>query len=189
MKLKNYLIAGTFVLFSLVPTKVYSAEKINLYVNILSRSVSIKELEEFSKTGKETRILKKVLKDEDKETLKNLLKKEYKTPIKLTSRLLYSQIGEVILKKISKIMYPDKILDESTSIFALKSATILSISKENESINVLRFLKAYPSEVIAIDVIELSRVVNKVESMNELVKFFTDSPLEKLKSKSNATNL
>ena len=37
-------------------------------------------------------------------------------------------------------------------------------------------------KVIAIDVTELVNVMNKVESMNELITFFTDSPLEKLKN-------
>ena len=88
----------------------------------------------------------------------------------------------MVLKKISKIIYPDRIPKESISVLALKTATIKAIAEKNDSISLLTFLKAYPSKVIAINVMELSRVINKVESMNELVKFFSDSPLEKLKN-------
>ena len=35
--------------------------------------------------------------------------------------------------------------------------------------------------VVAINIDELEKVINKVESMSELVEFFSDSPLEKLK--------
>ena len=63
-----------------------------------------------------------------------------------------------------------------------KTGTIQAIVVGKDYINILEFLKAYPSEVIAIDVTELGKVVDKVESMKELVKFFSDSPLEKLKS-------
>ena len=183
MKSKNLIFSITLsIVLICFPNTSYSAEKINLYVNIFSRSITLKELEDFSYYGTSEGFLKKILKKQNQGLIKEYLTKEYKTPIELTSRLLYSEIGSVVLKKISKIIYPDRIPKESISVLALKTATIKAIAKKNDSISMLTFLKAYPSKVIAINVMELSRVINKVESMNELVKFFSDSPLEKLKS-------
>ncbi len=135
--------------------------------------------------GKTKGFLKKLIKEEEKESVKNLLIKEHKSPIQLTSRLLYSDIGEVILKRISKIIYPFKLKNEKLSVLAIKSSTIKAIKKEDESITLLRFLKAYPSKSIAIDVSELVKVMNKVESMNELITYFTNSPIQKLKNEPN----
>ncbi len=181
----TYIFSFLLTIISFFPTKVYPAERITLFKNIFSRSISIKELEEFSKNGKTTGFLKRAVKNQDQEAIRKILSKNYKAPIELTSRLLYSQIGEVILKKISKIIYPYRIPEESISILALKAGTIKAIAAGDESINIISFLKAYPSKVIAIDVIELTRVINKVESMNELVTFFSDSPLEKLNNQTN----
>ena len=183
MKSKNLIfsISLAIILVSF-PNISYSAEKINLYINIFSRSITLKELEDFSDYGVSEGFLKKILKKQNQSLIKEHLTKEYKAPIELTSRLLYSEIGSVVLKKISKIIYPDRIPKESISVLALKTATIKAIAEKNDSISILTFLKAYPSKVIAINVMELSRVINKVESMNELVKFFSDSPLEKLKN-------
>jgi len=167
------------------PTYAFAAERITLFKNIFSKSINVEELEEFIQTDKASGFLNTVLKNQDKSLIKNHLTKEHKAPIQLTSRLLNSQIGEVILKRISKIVYPYRIQDKSIGILALKAATIKAIDKTNESINLINFIKSYPSEVIAIDVTELGKVLNKVESTSELIKFFTDSPLENLKSQQN----
>ncbi len=183
MKSNNIIISIALSIFLICfQTPIYSAEKINLYLNIFSRSITLKELEDFSKDGTSRGFLKKILKKQNKGLIKEFLTKEYKAPIELSSRLLYSDIGLVVLKKVSRIIYPDRIPKESISVLALKTATIKAIYEKNNSISILAFLKAYPSKVIAINVIELSKVINKVESMNELVKFFSDSPLEKLKN-------
>ena len=183
MKSKHLIFSITLSIFLVcVPNTSYSAEKINLYINIFSRSIRLKELEDFAYYGTSEGFLKKILKKQNQGLIKQFLTKEYKAPIELTSRLLYSEIGSVVLKKISKIIYPDRIPKESISVLALKTATIKAIAEKNDSISILTFLKAYPSKVIAINVMELSSIINKVESMNELVKFFSDSPLEKLKN-------
>ncbi|KGG14422.1 hypothetical protein EV11_0314 [Prochlorococcus sp. SS52] len=163
----------------------YSAEKITFYISILSRSITVEELENFSKRGVKSQFLKRVLKNQNEREIREILRKEYKAPIKLTSRLLYSKIGGVILKRVSKIIYPYRIPEESISIVALKAATIEAIAKGDETINIISFIKAYPSKVIAIDVSELLKVINKVESTNELVRFFSNAPLDKLKKDSN----
>ncbi|WP_269622058.1 alpha/beta hydrolase [Prochlorococcus marinus] len=182
-KLKKLLFSFLCItIFSFYPSSAFAAEEITLIKSIFSRTIYIKDLEDFITKGKAKGFLAKAVKNQNQEEIKNILKKRYKAPIELTSRLLYSEIGEVILKRISKILYPHRIQEESISILALKASAIKAIDLEDESISLIDFLKAYPSKVIAIDVTELSKVINKVESLNELVRFFSDSPLEKLKA-------
>ena len=59
-----------------------------------------------------------------------------------------------------------------------------SISKliGNGKINLINFFKGYPTKTVILDVNALSKVMNKVESISELLDFFTNSPLEKIKT-------
>ncbi len=181
-KNKNFIFGLSLLLALCIPSQAYSAQRILLYKGIFGRPITIEELELFANKGIKKGFLKTIIKNEEEETVQSLLKEKYKAPIELTSKLLYSEIGEVILKRISIIIHPHKIHDESTSILAIKAGTIEALVSGKDYITLIGFLKAYPSEVIAIDVTELGKVVDKVESMKELVKFFSDSPLEKLKS-------
>ena len=47
-------------------------------------------------------------------------------------------------------------------------------------INIVRFFESYPTKTVILNVGALSKILNKVESINELLKFFTDSPLNKI---------
>ncbi len=185
MKIKIYLLRIALTYLLIIPSNAIAAEKITFSFLIFTRSIDIEEIEAFSKSGHSKGFLKQLIKREEKEGIQKLLLNEYKSPIELTSRLLYSDIGEVILKRLSKIIYPFRLKQEKASVLALKASTIKAIDKDKETITLLKFLKAYPSKVIAIDVTELVKVMNKVESMNELIDFFTDSPLKKLKNEPN----
>ncbi len=185
MNHKNLTIAFLLSFLSFFASQSIAAERITFSFLIFTRSVSVRELEEFSKTGERNGFLKKLIKKKETESVQTLLLKEHKAPIQLTSRLLYSEIGEVILKRISKIVHPFKLKNENLSVLAIKSSTIKAIDKELESISLLRFLKEYPSQNIAIDVSELVKVMNKVESTSELISYFTNSPIEKLKKEQN----
>ena len=48
-------------------------------------------------------------------------------------------------------------------------------------INLMRFFENYPTKTIIVDVSALKKILNKVESINELLEFFTNSPLNKIK--------
>ncbi|KGG13755.1 MULTISPECIES: alpha/beta hydrolase [Prochlorococcus] len=158
-----------------------AAEKVSLIHGIFSRSITIEEIEDFTEKGIKKGFLKKIIKEKEEKKIREILKKEYNAPIILTSRLIYSDIGTAILKRVSKIIYPFRINEERASILALRASAIKAIDVGNEKINIVNFIKAYPSKVMAINVTELYKVLNKVESMSELMKFYSDSPLEKLK--------
>tara|TARA_B100000131_G_scaffold310117_1_gene341415 strand:- start:1262 stop:1822 length:561 start_codon:yes stop_codon:yes gene_type:complete len=177
----HLLISCCLISFDSICQKIYGAERIILTKGIFNRVITIKELEDFSNKGIKKGFIKKVLKKEDELKLKNLLTKEHKAPLVLTSKLLSSNIGNIIINRISKIIYPLRIEDDYTKGLAIKSATIKALAEGNEKINVIKFLKAYPSKDVAINIDEVNKVIVKVESMSELVEFFTNSPLDKLK--------
>ena len=67
-------------------------------------------------------------------------------------------------------------------MLALRASVIQGINIGNGEINLINFFEAYPTKTIILDVNALSKVMNKVESISELLAFFTNSPLEKIKT-------
>ena len=48
-------------------------------------------------------------------------------------------------------------------------------------INLVSFFESYPTKTVILNVNALSKVMNKVQSISELLDFFTSKPLEKIK--------
>ena len=65
---------------------------------------------------------------------------------------------------------------------ALRSSVIQGIDIGNGKINLINFFEGYPTKTVILNVNALSKVMNKVESISELLDFFTNSPLEKIKT-------
>ena len=82
---------------------------------------------------------------------------------------------------MSKIIHTPNARDETTGKLALRSSVIKGIHMGEGKINIVRFFENYPTKTVILDVRALRKILNKVESMNELLKFFTDSPLNKIK--------
>ena len=66
-------------------------------------------------------------------------------------------------------------------MLALRASVIQGINLGNGKINLINFFEAYPTKTVILDVYALSKVMSKVESISELLEFFTNSPLEKIK--------
>ena len=166
-----------------------SAENIFLYKGNFSRTIEIKELNKFNETRKPSNQLKSLMKltninDKD---LYNFLSYKIEVPLKSSSRLMKSKIGEVFLRRLSKIVYTNKISNIKISTKAIRSALILSSYKNNESINLIDFFKEYPSKNIAIDLNSLKKALEKVDSLKDLIDFYSNSPFQKLKDGRSST--
>ena len=123
--------------------------------------------------------------DRDQELIdKNivLLNKKFEIPITVASKLIYSEIGNVFLTRLSSIIHPPIANDEKTGMLALRSSVIQGIYIGNGKINLINFFEGYPTKTVILDVNAYSKVMNKVESISELLDFFTNSPLEKIKT-------
>ena len=166
-----------------------SAENIFLYKGTFSRTIEIEELNKFNETRKPSNKLKSLMKitNIDDKDLHNFLSYKIEVPLKTSSRLMNSQIGEVFLSRLSKIIYPNKISNIKTSIKAIRSGVILSSYKNNESINLIDFFKEYPNKNIAIDLNALNKALKKAESLKELIDFYSNSPFQKLKDGRSST--
>ena len=160
-----------------------SAENLFLYKGNFSRAIKIQDLNDFTKTKKPSKKLKNLMKitNQKNKDLHKFLTYEIEVPIESSSRLMNSKIGEVFLSRLSKIIYPNKISNIKTSTKAIRSGIILSSYKNNEKINLIDFFKEYPNKNIALDLNALNKALKKVESLKDLIDFYSNSPFQKLK--------
>jgi len=165
-----------------------SAETIFIYQGSFSRTIKIEELYDFKKTKIPSSKLKNLMKitlTKEKD-LYEILSYEIDVPLKSSSKLMNSKIGEVFLGRLSKIIHPNKISNKNIGKKAIRSGIILGSYKNNQKINLINFFKAYPNKNIAINLKALRKALKKAESLKELIEFFSDSPFKKLKDGSSS---
>jgi len=189
MKFSKFLIFKLFFISVISPLflnvpKANAAEEIKITYSIFSRTIKVNSLKTFAIEGKSTKKLKRILEatgSTDKE-IRAVLNKDFEIPITVASKLVYSEIGNVFLTRLSTIIHPTRATDERTGMLALRASVIQGINIGNGKINLIKFFEAYPTKTVILDVSALSKVMNKVESISELLTFFTNSPLEKIKT-------
>ena len=159
------------------------AERIFLYKGNFSRTIEIDDLNRFKKTKKPSKKLHKLIKitNQNNKDLYEILSYKIDVPIKASSRLMNSRIGEVFLSRLSEVIYPNKISNSKISTKAIRSGVILSSYKNNEKISLIDFFNEYPNKNIAIDLDALNKALKKVDSLKELIDFYSNSPFQKLK--------
>ena len=185
---KLFLIKTFFILISsqllFNVSKANAAEEIKIIYSVFSRIIEVNSLKTFAEEGKSTKKLKRILKatgSPDQE-IRSVLKNDFEIPITIASKLVYSEIGNVFLTRLSSIIHPSRANDEKTGMLALRASIVQGINIGNGKINLINFFEGYPTKTIILDVNALSKVMNKVESISELLDFFTNSPLEKIKT-------
>ena len=165
------------------------AENLFLYKGTFSRSIKIEELSKFRLTKKPSNKLKNLIKitGQKEKNLHKILSTKIEFPIKTSSKLMNSRIGEVFLSRLSKIIHPNKISNIKLSSKAIRSGLLIGSFNNNQKINLIDFLKAYPNKNIAFDLNALSKTLKKVDSLKELIEFYADSPFKKLKDGRSST--
>ena len=189
MKLSKLLVIKTF--FILISSQIlfnfsqaHAAEEIKIVYNIFSRTIKVNSLKSFAESGNKTNKLRKILNatgSSDKE-IRSVLNKNFEIPITVASKLVYSEIGNVFLTRLSSIIHPPRADDEVTGMLALRASVVQGINLGDGKINLIKFFEGYPTKTVILDVNALTKVMNKVESITELLEFFTNSPLEKIKT-------
>ena len=180
---KIFLILFTNQIFFNTP-RAQSAEKIKIIYSIFSRTVTVDSLKNFADTGNSSKSLRKILNatgSSDNE-IQSVLNKNFEIPITIASKLLYSEIGNVFLNRLSSILHTARTNDERTGMLALRSSVIKGLHTGNGKINLVNFFESYPTKTVILNVNALSKVMNKVQSISELLEFFTSKPLDKLKN-------
>ena len=150
MKLSKILIFRIFFILVISPLflnvpKANAAEEIKITYSIFSRTIKVNSLKTFAKEGKSTRKLKRILNatgSPDQE-IRTVLNKDFEVPITIASKLVYSEIGNVFLTRLSSIIHPPRATDERTGMLALRASVIQGINIGNGKItkikNILNF--------------------------------------------------
>ena len=164
--------------------RVYSAENIKIVYSVFSRTISVDSLKKFANEGTTTKKLKRILKATGSpyDEIQSILNKNVEIPIPIASKVVYSEIGNIFLTRLASIIHTPNTKDERTGMLALRSSAIQGINLGDGKLNLINFFEAYPTKTVVLNVNALSKVMNKVESISELLDFFTNSPLEKIKT-------
>ena len=146
------------------------------------RSIPVKEFEHLADTGEAIGLLGNLLEfsKQDPEEISNLLNQELSIPLVLTSRLINTRIGEAIIRRVARIIYPIYTPQAEVSVPAIRAGIVNGLN-QSDGLTAVGFLKAYPNQVMAVNLPALFAVIEKTESIASLVKFFSDSPLDGLK--------
>jgi hypothetical protein len=145
------------------------------------RSIPVTEFETLATTGKAPGLLGDLLRlgRQNPRQLSKVLNEKVSLPIPLVSRLLHTRIGEAVLDRVSMIVHPTRAPQDGVP--ALRSAVVLGIDEGGGSLSALGFLKAYPTREMAVNVPQLLALAQKASSISDLIRFFSDSPLDGLR--------
>lgn len=178
--------AGCAIAVQGITTPVHAAKDVALVSGAFRRSIPVKDIEHLAESGEAIGLLKNLLdlSGQDPEEVSKLLNQKLNLPLVLTSRLVNTRIGEAIIQRIAKIIYPIYTPQASASVPALRAGVVNGLQLEDGGLTAVSFLKAYPNQVMAVNLPALFSVIEKAESIAGLVKFFSDSPLDGLKNES-----
>ena len=186
---RHALATGSAMALSLLSCfqPVHAAKDVALVSGAFIRSISVADLAYLAETGKARGLLVDLLKlsRQDPEDVAKLVNQELNLPLVLTSRLMSTRIGDVILTRVARIIYPLKVPAPSVSVPAIRAGVINGLQIGDGGLTAIKFLEAYPSDVMEVNIPALIAVIEKAESIAGLVQFFSDSPLDGLKDGGN----
>jgi hypothetical protein len=145
------------------------------------RSIPVADLEQLASTGKAQGLLSDLLSfsKQPPAQVAKLLNESISLPVTLVSRLLNTRIGEAVLERVAQIVFPLK--TPGAGLPALRSAVVLGLVEGKGSLTALRFLRAYPSRNMEVSIPALLSLMDKTSSISDLVRFFSEAPLNGLR--------
>lgn len=163
------------------PVGAQAAERVVLISGAFRRSIPIAEFDTLASTGRAPGLLGDLLRlgQQNPRKLSKLLNEKVSLPIPLVSRLLYTRIGEAVLDRVAVIVHPTR--SPQDGLPALRSAVVMGLEDGNGSLSALGFLKAYPTREMAVNVPALLTLAQKANSISDLMRFFSESPLDGLR--------
>lgn len=174
--------AGFGIAWSSAMQPLQAATDVALVSGAFRRSIPVKEFEHLAETGEAIGLLGDLLdlSKQDPNEVSQMLNQKLELPLVLTSRLINTRIGEAILRRVARIIYPIYTPEPEVSIPAIRAGVISGLQSE-DGLTAVSFLKGYPNAVMAVNLPALFGVIEKAESIAGLVQFFSDSPLDGLK--------
>lgn len=164
-------------------TPVQAAKDVALVSGAFRRSIAVDDLAYLAETGKARGLMADLLRlsKQNPTDVAKLLNQEMKLPLVLTSRLMHTRIGDVIIRRVAQVIYPLMVPGPDVSVPAIRAAVINGLQIDQGGLTVIKFLKAYPAEVMEVNIPALIAVLEKAQSIAGLVQFFSESPLDGLK--------
>ena len=174
--------AGVGIAWSSAMQPLQAATDVALVSGAFRRSIPVKEIEHLAETGEAIGLLGDLLElsKQDPQEVSQMLNQSLELPLVLTSRLINTRIGEAILRRVARIIYPIYTPEVEVSVPAIRAGVISGLQSE-DGLTAVSFLKGYPNAVMAVNLPALFGVIEKAESIAGLVQFFSDSPLDGLK--------
>ena len=176
------LTLGLGLNLGLVMPAARAAENLVFVSGAFRRSIQVADLEWLAKTGQPRGLLADVLRfsNQNPGEMAALLNQSIALPVSLMSRLLNTRIGEALLSRLAQVVFPLKAAD--VGLPALRSALVLGTVKGDGSLSAISFLRAYPTRDLQVDIPALLALIDKASSVSELVRFFSESPLDGLRN-------
>jgi len=158
-----------------------AAENVVFVSGAFRRSIPVADLERLAASGQARGLLGDLLRfsNQKPEDVQKMLKESVSLPIGMVSRLLNTRIGIAILDRFSTIVHPLRASEDG--MVALRSAIVLGLNNEQKSLSAISFLRAYPTREMAVSIPALLALMEKASSIAELVRFFSESPLDGLR--------
>ncbi|MDA0717256.1 MAG: alpha/beta hydrolase [Cyanobacteria bacterium] len=158
-----------------------AAENLVFVSGAFRRSIAVADLEHLAKTGQARGLLADVLRFGRQNPLEiaKLLNQSLSLPVVLVSRLINTKIGEALLQRLAVIVSPLKA--SQAGLPALRSAMVMGVVDGNGSISAISFLRAYPAQEMKVSIPALMNLLSKASSITDLVRFFSESPLDGLR--------
>jgi hypothetical protein len=162
-----------------------AAESLVFVSGAFRRSIQVADLEWLAKTGQPRGLMADVLRfsNQNPAEMAALLNQSITLPVTLMSRLLNTRIGEALLSRLAQVVFPLGAADAGLS--ALRSALVMGTVKGDGSLSAINFLRAYPTRELQVDIPALLALIDKASSVSELVRFFSESPLDGLRNGSS----
>jgi hypothetical protein len=163
------------------PPAAGAAENLVFVSGAFRRSIPVADLEKLAATGQAQGLLADVLRfsNQNPKTVAQLLNQSVKLPVTLVSRLLNTRIGEAILERLAQIVFP--LNASQAGVVALRSGLVMGVVKGNGSISAISFFRAYPVREMEVSIPALMNLIRKASSITDLVRFFSESPLDGLR--------
>jgi hypothetical protein len=158
-----------------------AAENVVFVSGAFRRSIPVADLERLAASGQAKGLLGDLLRfsNQKPEDVQKMLKESVSLPIGMVSRLLNTRIGIAILDRFSTIIHPLRASEDG--MVALRSAIVLGLNNDQKSLSAISFLRAYPTREMAVSIPALLGLMEKASSIAELVRFFSESPLDGLR--------
>jgi hypothetical protein len=157
-----------------------AAENIVLVSGAFRRSIPVADMELLASKGQAQGLLADLLRFSKQNPIEvgKLLNQSIPLPLVLVSRLLNTRIGEALLDRLANIVYPLK--TPGAGVPALRSALVMGIAEGNGNLSPVSFLRAYPNREMEVNLPALLALLEKANSISDLVRFFSESPLDGL---------